>query len=421
MKRIFDFFLGSFLFITLLPVFIIFYILLFFYTANPIQREKHYKADGTCFLIYNFKNIDDPDSYIQVKLNRFLRFEKLKNIPVLLNIIKGDMSFVGPRSVNCECDAPQYVEFAFRPGLTCLYQIRVASNIAHETQEQADLEYMQSQSIKGDIGILLRSLVVSVIGKSSVTSESPDKIKLLDIEIDNMKMSDAVDWIITHAKCDPGRQVAFVNPDCFNISFNHPDYKKLLQTRDKVFGDGIGIHYACKMLNLQMRDNVNGTDMFPYLCQGAEENGLSVYFLGGRSEVVSTMVDKVLQTYPRLMIAGSHHGYYSPEEEPEIIEAINRSSANILFVAFGAPRQELWIDKNLPALKVGVAIGVGGLFDFVSERIPRAPRWMREIGLEWVYRLMQEPGRMWRRYIIGNPLFLWRVYRWKKSLSHSRD
>jgi N-acetylglucosaminyldiphosphoundecaprenol N-acetyl-beta-D-mannosaminyltransferase len=117
----------------------------------------------------------------------------------------------------------------------------------------------------------------------------------------------------------------------------------------------------------------------------------------------------MLQRYPGLEIAGARDGYFRPEEEGAVIEAINGSGARILLVAFGAPRQELWIARWRDRLAPPVAMGVGGLFDFYSGRIPRAPVWMREIGLEWVFRLMQEPGRMWRRYVIGNPLFLYRV------------
>ena len=118
---------------------------------------------------------------------------------------------------------------------------------------------------------------------------------------------------------------------------------------------------------------------------------------------IRTMVTVVLK------IAGTRDGYFDPEEEKAVVDTINESGARILLVAFGAPRQEFWLECWRERLVPPVGMGVGGLFDFYSGRIPRAPVWMREIGLEWVFRLMQEPGRMWRRYIIGNPLFLFRV------------
>jgi N-acetylglucosaminyldiphosphoundecaprenol N-acetyl-beta-D-mannosaminyltransferase len=123
----------------------------------------------------------------------------------------------------------------------------------------------------------------------------------------------------------------------------------------------------------------------------------------------------MLERYPQLKIAGARDGYFSPEEEEGVVDAINGSGARILLVAFGAPRQELWLARWRDRLLAPVSMGVGGLFDFYSGRIPRAPLWMREMGLEWVYRLMQEPGRMWRRYVIGNPLFLYRVRQQAKN------
>jgi len=208
-----------------------------------------------------------------------------------------------------------------------------------------------------------------------------------------------------------------VNADCFNITFQNIEYQKLLKRLHFVMADGIGIHLACRILHTSMADNVVGTDLFPYLCLAAEEKKVPIFFLGAREDVVEKMVDILRKKYPNLLIAGFQHGYFNPDKTASVIENINNSGAKILLVAFGAPQQELWIDKHKAQLSVGVAMGVGGLFDFMSGRMKRAPRWMREIGLEWFYRLSQEPGRMWRRYIIGNPLFLWRVKRWKGKKS----
>jgi N-acetylglucosaminyldiphosphoundecaprenol N-acetyl-beta-D-mannosaminyltransferase len=146
------------------------------------------------------------------------------------------------------------------------------------------------------------------------------------------------------------------------------------------------------------------------LCESAARAGLPIYLLGARPGIARAAADAMVQRYPELVVAGARDGYFQSDEEPGVVDAINASGARILLVAFGAPRQELWIARWRDRLEVPVAMGVGGLFDFYSGRIARAPVWMREIGLEWVYRLMQEPGRMWRRYVIGNPLFLYRVW-----------
>jgi len=240
------------------------------------------------------------------------------------------------------------------------------------------------------------------------------ELRILDIPVHSQTMEEALEAVVAAAR-EPGlTQVAFVNADCLNISVNHLEYRRLLQRLSMVLADGSGIRYAGKMLGTPVADNVNGTDLFPLLCERAVQEGLSMYFLGARPGVTDAMVERLLRRYPGLKVAGHRDGFFSPEEEPEVIRTIAGSGAQMLFVAFGAPRQDLWIDAHRDELGVNMAMGVGGLFDFMSERMPRAPKWMRTLGIEWVFRLLQEPGRLWRRYIIGNPLFLWRVWRWSK-------
>jgi N-acetylglucosaminyldiphosphoundecaprenol N-acetyl-beta-D-mannosaminyltransferase len=123
----------------------------------------------------------------------------------------------------------------------------------------------------------------------------------------------------------------------------------------------------------------------------------------------------VNERYPGVRLAGCRDGYFAPEENAAVVAAIRKARPDVLLVAFGAPRQELWLDQWSAELEVPVSFGVGGLFDFYSGRIRRAPLWMRETGLEWVYRLIQEPRRMWKRYLVGNVVFLYRVWRYGRN------
>ena len=165
-----------------------------------------------------------------------------------------------------------------------------------------------------------------------------------------------------------------------------------------------------------LQENLNGTDLLPYLCSLAVRKGYSLYLLGAKEGVAEAMQENLESLYPGLKIAGTHHGYFDFDAEYEsVIAHINESGADILLVAFGAPLQEKFIRNYRNILEPRLLMGVGGLFDFYSNQMPRAPLWMRQIGIEWVYRLFQEPKRMWKRYIIGNPLFLYRVWRWKKA------
>lgn len=233
-----------------------------------------------------------------------------------------------------------------------------------------------------------------------------ERLQLLGVDIDNVTMSDAVDQIFRKAVPGNHSRFAFVNADCLNIAHRDLRYEYVLLRQDAVFGDGSGIALAARFQGRRMAENVNGTDMFPLLCEEAARRGTPLFFLGGRQGVPEETARVMQAAYPGLQIAGVQHGYFSPSQEDAVINRINESGAGILLVALGVPQQELWIDANRDRLKTPVCIGVGGLFDFYSGRIPRAPLWLRERGLEWTWRLAQEPLRLWRRYLIGNLLFL---------------
>jgi len=338
-----------------------------------------------------------------------------RGLAVWWNVLRGDMAIVGPRPLSVdEAEAvpvEDLVRFAVRPGLVSSFTVRSRIGIAHERESKMDRELVYGQTLKGDLGLAARSVVSASLGGGGVRRETPPVLNFFGIPVVNTTMTEAVDWVLEAARAPTTRLMAFVNPDCLNIAWRSPDYRSALLAADRVLPDGIGIHIGCRMLGQALRANVNGTDMFPLLCESAARAGVPIYLLGARPGIAQATADNMRGRYPGLRIVGARDGYFGPEEEEGVVEAINRSGARILLVAFGAPRQELWLQRWRDRLEPGVCMGVGGLFDFYSGRIPRAPAWMRELGLEWVFRLMQEPGRMWRRYVIGNPLFLSRVWR----------
>lgn len=238
---------------------------------------------------------------------------------------------------------------------------------------------------------------------------------LFSVNITNCMMQQAIDSIVQHAKQRKPANFAFVNADCLNKVWSQSWYQAVLGKMQAVYADGIGIKLAAKMSGVKIADNVNGTDLFPILCQQAADQGLKVFFLGAQDEVVTTCAENMKKRFPALKVAGTQHGYFKIEDSAQIINQINESAADIVVIAFGAPLQEFWMHHFRNDIKSPVCIGVGGCFDFYSGRISRAPEWLRKINLEWVWRLIQEPQRMWQRYIIGNPLFLYRA--WK--LAHS--
>ena len=200
---------------------------------------------------------------------------------------------------------------------------------------------------------------------------------------------------------------AFINAHCMNIAYKDSHYASILKDEaDVVWPDGIGIKLAGRILGFDVPYNVNGTDLFPLICR----QKYTVYMLGAAPGVAEQAMRNASAQFPDATFVGSCHGYFSEEhKEQDAIAEINALNPDILLVALGVPRQEKWIAAHRGELRCGVAVAVGGLLDFISGRIPRAPLWMRDNGLEWCYRLYQEPVRLFKRYIIGNPLFLFRV------------
>ncbi|MEK6302738.1 MAG: WecB/TagA/CpsF family glycosyltransferase [Acidobacteriota bacterium] len=191
--------------------------------------------------------------------------------------------------------------------------------------------------------------------------------------------------------------------------------KRALLEADLVTADGMSVVWASRMLGQPLRQRVTGIDLFERLAGRAAERGWAVYFLGARDESVRGTVERLTSAHPGLRVAGYRNGYFEASESAAIAEAIRRSSADLLFVALGSPAQEYWIATNVGLTGVRFALGVGGSFDHVSGLARRAPQWMRRSGLEWLYRLIREPRRLWRRYLIGNSVFLWLIIRQRIS------
>jgi len=245
--------------------------------------------------------------------------------------------------------------------------------------------------------------------------QSFNHLTLLDVKFLNIKMQQALKLIADNIKTGTQKSIYFVNADCLNKTIKDQEYLQILNQGDYVFADGSGIKIGCKIINEEVVDNVNGTDLLPLLCEQAVKYNHSIYLLGAKPGVAAKMVKNLEAKYQGIKIVGEQDGYFDKYDEKTIIKNINDSRADILLIAFGAPFQEQWLHSYRKELSTKIMIGVGGLFDFYSGNTPRAPLWLRKSGLEWTFRLYQEPKRMFKRYILGNPLFIYRVYKWKFS------
>lgn len=327
--------------------------------------------------------------------------------PVLLNLLRGDLAWVGPRA-RLPGEALPAACSAVRPGLVNPWFIRRRTAVDFGTEAQADLHYLAQRSLRHDLGLLLRGTLVALL-PPPFTGEAPSRIQLVDVAFDNLSMDEALERIRTMLEGEQTQQVSFVNPACVNIAAGHRGYRRVLARAALVLPDGIGTKIGSDVLGTPLKQNVNGTDLFLPLCELLQARGASVFLLGGQAGVAEQVAAQIAQRWPSLRVAGLRHGFFSVAQEGEVVAQVRASGADVLLVARGVPAQDLFIDRYLPQLGVKVAMGVGGLFDFVSGRISRAPRWMRETGLEWIWRLLQEPGRMWQRYLVGNVTFLARV------------
>lgn len=339
----------------------------------------------------------------------------------MLNIIKGDLAIIGPRYLSSERNPggdPDLGDLSgIRPGLISPADLRRKVGMDHEAEAAIEMEWYQKRSVKVNMTLLLRYFISKTL-YGDQQALTPDRFSFFGIVIENTTMDAAVDDIIERVQNSSGCSVIqYVNPHCMNIVYGNDEYRQALDRAERILPDGSGIKLGCRLKNINMKGNLNGTDLFPVLCAEAEKRDISLYLLGGEDGIAHKTAENMIKRFPNLRIAGTHHGFFKDDEE--MIEKINSSEADILLVAMGVPTQELWIDSNRDKLNVGVAMGVGGLFDFYSERISRSPIWLREVGFEWIWRLIQEPGRMWRRYVVGNPLFLLRA--WKESRSNRLD
>ena len=181
-----------------------------------------------------------------------------------------------------------------------------------------------------------------------------------------------------------------------------------LRNADFVTADGMPIVLLSKLLRRALPERVTGADMVPRICRRCAEEGLSVYVLGGDREAIEEALRKLKVESLKLKVVGIDPAFVKlGEEQPEIVERINAAKPDVLFVALGNPKQELWMGRNAAKLDVGAMIGIGGTFNFIAGRVKRAPKWMQKSGLEWIYRIIQEPGRLWRRYAYGLVKFGW--------------
>lgn len=242
------------------------------------------------------------------------------------------------------------------------------------------------------------------------------RVTIAGVPVDVLTREDAAAWVVQRALAgEPPGYV--VTPNAHHVA--------LLRDSERFRGayagaalsvpDGVSLVWASRLLGVPLPERVAGVDLFEDVCAAAAGTGIRIFLLGGRRGAADGAARVMHGLYPGLEIAGTccpPHGFErDPAERERVARAIRAAAPHVLFVALGAPKQEVWLQENLAALGVPVGLGVGAAFDLVSGQVPRAPRWMRGAGLEWLFRLAVEPRRLWKRYAVTNTRFVALVLR----------
>jgi len=238
-----------------------------------------------------------------------------------------------------------------------------------------------------------------------------DNVRFLDVDFDNLPFGTAVTSLLDALFERKGGRAFYANAHTLVTAEDNPELKAALEKKDFLLADGSGVRWGSSVLGTPIQHNLNGTDMVPALCKAGGPRRLSIYLLGANPGVAKEAATNLAASYPGLKIAGTRNGYFANDQIDEVLGEIREANPHLLLVAMGVPRQEIWIDRHADKLPGILCMGVGGLFDFLALRVPRAPALFRKTGFEWVWRLMMEPKRLWRRYVLGNAVFMGMVAR----------
>ncbi len=255
--------------------------------------------------------------------------------------------------------------------------------------------------------------MVNGIAPANLFKIPTEKIRIFGVGIDNLSLNALLKIIEKSIKSDQKCILNYVNIHALNLAHSTPWFRSFLNHSDIVFCDGFGAILGAWLTGQKLEHRFTPPDWIDQLCELSSMEGFSLYLLGAQPGVAEKAANSLREKHPGCNIIGTYHGYFeknigSPENE-KVIKEINSLRPNILIVGFGMPMQEKWIQENFGRLDVNVFLPVGAALDYISGEVRRAPRWMTDHGLEWLGRLIIEPRRLWKRYLIGIPVFFWCV------------
>lgn len=239
--------------------------------------------------------------------------------------------------------------------------------------------------------------------------EMPDRVEVLGAWVDALTLEEAAGRVAQYVSEGGPRRVLTLNPEMLYRAQRDRRLMEVIRRADLVTADGVGIVWAAALAGRPVPERVTGIDLLLRLAGRAAAAGWRVYLLGGKPGVAERAAAQLCRLFPGLAVAGTRHGYFPESESAAAAQAVRRARADILFVGMGAPRQEFWLEEYLAESGAAVGMGVGGSFDVLAGTARRAPAWVQDLGVEWLYRLVREPSR-WRRQAVL-PLFAWLAFR----------
>ena len=336
-----------------------------------------------------------------------------RNTALLFDIIRAKIAWYGLPSANPNSERMNNnsEELAgYKLGVVSYVELTSASGLVIDEGDSPNAD-LHAKSLPNYISLLSRALLAKVLYQSSRCSlAQPEQFSLFGFKINNCTMTQAIDWVTERNFTNSCKTACFVNVNSVNQSTSNSDLVNNIKRADYRFADGSGMRVAAKHCGFRIVENVNGTDMLPILCKRLEKSGQSIFLYGAASGVAQRAAHALTVDFPKLTIAGTHHGFVASSDMQSLLNKINESGADILLVALGSPYQEAWLENYAPHVKCKTALAVGGLFDFFAGEYSRAPLWLRQLGMEWVWRLIQDPKTKFKRYVIGNPVFLFRTF-----------
>lgn len=242
---------------------------------------------------------------------------------------------------------------------------------------------------------------------------------LAGVKIDNLSLQESLDYIEKILKGQKSHYIVTPNAAHIVLLQRDKDFKKAYKKASLALPDGMSLVWASRLMKARLKERIAGVDLIFSLCNIAVRKKHLIFLLGTRKETIGKAKNILQQQFPGLQIIGTQNGYFKNNQK--VIEKINMHQPDILFIGMGFPKQEKWIYKNISQLNVKVAVTIGGAFDLIAGKVKRAPIWMQNWGLEWLWRLIREPRRLWKRYIIGNTIFIWIVLKEFFKKKHGVD